>query len=110
MSIPFHVYPVSDDGVLHHRCSGWSLGTSGVDVGFIVDGMEFEIRPGDVVELDSNFLMIDDIRPSGHYRDPSSVEYHYLPMLEDLTHIFADGPWSPAMVTRLRQEALGGRE
>ena len=95
MSVPrFHVFTRGSDDVLHHQCSGTSLGTGRRDVGFIVDGMPFDVQPGDVIELGDSFLMIDCIEPSEGWRDPSFVEYHYLEPLEDHDHMFGDGPWS----------------
>ena len=106
----FHVYRLGSDSILRHECSGTTLGTGRLDLGFIVDGMIFEVVPGDVVELGENFLMIDGISPGATYRDPSFVEYHYLPFFEDHDHLFGDGPWSPMTIARLRREAHGGNE
>jgi hypothetical protein len=103
----FYVYRLGSDNILRHECSGTALGTGRLDLGFIVDGMTFEVVPGDVVELGENFLVIDGVSPGESYRDPSFVEYHYLPFSEDHDHIYGDGPWSHQTIARLRREALG---
>jgi hypothetical protein len=104
----YHYHRLGEDRILRYACSGQSLGTGRLDLGFIVDGLSlFEAASGDVIEIGDYFVMLDGITGPQAFRDPSFVEYHYLPFFEDHDHLFGDGPWSPTMIARLRREAQG---
>ena len=100
--IPYRVFK-QIRGVLTYEASSGSLGSGPLEIGFITDA--HSLKPGDVIQVEGSFILVQEIDPAITFSDPPRVTYTYLPKWEDHDFQFSDGPWSLYMIARLCREA-----
>lgn len=97
----YAVFKQDDAGVLSFAGTSRSLGEGPNEVAYIVNG--HGLQAGDVIHfIDGGWRRVETIDPATERIRPLDVTSSTLsPVVGDDTIRYGDGPWSPAMATRL---------